>query len=94
VALVVALPPWARKLIDKVCRAFLWKGQEEVRGGHCLVAWPRFCTPVEYGGLGITNLTLHGYALGLRWEWFRRTRPESLLGPIPGVDRAASAQHV
>jgi hypothetical protein len=30
------LTPWAIKKIDKI-RSFLWKGHEEVKGGHCLV---------------------------------------------------------
>lgn len=27
------------KAIDKILRAFLWKGCKKVNGGHCLVAW-------------------------------------------------------
>jgi len=34
------LPPWALKAIDKIRRGFLWKGRKDVKGGHCLLAWP------------------------------------------------------
>lgn len=35
---VLQLPKWAIKDIERKCRGFLWKGQQEVSGGHCLVA--------------------------------------------------------
>ena len=38
--LALDLPPRDLKAIDKIRRGFLWKGRKEVRGGHCLVAWP------------------------------------------------------
>lgn len=61
------LPKWAIKDIERKCRGFLWKGQQEVSGGHCLVAWKDVCTPVENGGLGIRNLELFGKAMRLKW---------------------------
>jgi hypothetical protein len=30
-------PPWVFKAIDKIGRAFLWKGNDVVEGGKCLV---------------------------------------------------------
>jgi hypothetical protein len=32
---------WAIKAIEKVLRAFLWKGRKEANGGHCLLSWPK-----------------------------------------------------
>jgi hypothetical protein len=63
VAIAVALPPWAIKAIDKKRCAFLWKGTEEVRGGHCLVPWSRVCASKAFGGLGVPNLIVFGHAL-------------------------------
>lgn len=64
---VLELPQSAIKEIDRKCRGFLWKGQEEVSGGHCLVAWKSVCMPYEKGGLGIKNLNFFGMALRLKW---------------------------
>jgi hypothetical protein len=75
VAIAVALPAWAIRAIDKKRRAFLWKGTDMVRGGHCPITWDRVCSPKTYGGLSLPNLTFFGYALRLRWEWMRRVQP-------------------
>jgi hypothetical protein len=42
---VFALKKWAIKKIDKLRRAFLWKGASEVNGGHCLVKWAKVTRP-------------------------------------------------
>jgi hypothetical protein len=36
--LALDLPKWVTKAINKIRRCFLWKGQEQVHGGHCLVS--------------------------------------------------------
>jgi hypothetical protein len=36
---VFPLAKWAIKQIDKIRRSFLWKGEDNVHGGHCLVNW-------------------------------------------------------
>lgn len=64
---VMELPKWAIKEINRKCRGFLWKGQEEVSGGHCLVAWKGVSATMECGGLGIKDLELFGQALRLKW---------------------------
>jgi hypothetical protein len=66
------LPQWLLDFIDKRICAFFWKGLESINGGQCLVAWERVCRPVEYGGLGILNLKLLGYALRIRWLWLQK----------------------
>uniref|UniRef100_J3LYS2 Reverse transcriptase zinc-binding domain-containing protein n=1 Tax=Oryza brachyantha TaxID=4533 RepID=J3LYS2_ORYBR len=37
---VLPLPMWAIKKIKRKCRGFLWKGQQEISGVHCLNRWP------------------------------------------------------
>jgi hypothetical protein len=47
---VFPLAVWARKKIDKIRRYFLWKGEENANGGHCLVNCPTVCKPKDGGG--------------------------------------------
>jgi hypothetical protein len=76
------LPKWVLKAIDKR-RGLLWKGQEQAKGGHCLVSWERVQQPLEYGGLGIHNLDLLGCALQIRWLWAEKTDPSRLWAGLP-----------
>jgi len=69
VAMATDLPPWAFKAIDKIRRAFLWRGRKEAKGGHCLIAWPKVCRSRELGGLGIADLKALSIALKARWPW-------------------------
>uniref|UniRef100_A0A0A8ZUL3 Reverse transcriptase domain-containing protein n=1 Tax=Arundo donax TaxID=35708 RepID=A0A0A8ZUL3_ARUDO len=73
VYLLIAMnvPKWVIKAIDKICRAFLWKGGKEVNGGSCLVAWDKVTRPLDLGGLGIHNLQVMSWALQMRWLWLR-----------------------
>jgi hypothetical protein len=70
------LPTCALKAIDKVRRGFLWKGRKEVKGGHCLIAWPKATRPPELGGLGISHLQNLGWALRMRWLWLQKTESD------------------
>jgi len=67
------VPKWFIKAINKIRRAFLWKGRKEAQGGCCLVAWEKVQRPLELGGLGIPNLEIMGWALQVRWLWLRKT---------------------
>jgi hypothetical protein len=69
-------PPWALKAIDKIHRGSYGKGRNDVKGGHCLVAWPKVTRPPEQGGLGISNLQQPGWALRMRWLWLQKTEPD------------------
>lgn len=83
VAICCCLSAKAIADIDKHRRAFIWTGTSSVAGGKCKVAWPIVCSPKECAGLGVTDLTILGYALRLRWEWKRRTQPDAVWEGLP-----------
>jgi hypothetical protein len=68
---VLPIPQWALDIINRRCRGFVWKGEDDVNGGHCLLPWARVCTPLQTGGLGVLNLRFFGTALRCRWPWLR-----------------------
>jgi hypothetical protein len=84
---VFKLPKWEIKRIDKFRRSFLWKGEAEAKGGHCLVKWAKTMRPKKFGGLGILDLDLLSRALRLRWLWFQWTAPDHpWVGTEPSVN--------
>ena len=57
------LPPWVVREMDGIRQNFLWTGtNSSCRGKNA-----------EFGGLGIVDLKLAGFALRTRWLWFQRT---------------------
>jgi hypothetical protein len=68
---VLPIPQWALDIINRRCRGFIWKGEEDVNGGHCLLPWARVCAPIHAGGLGVLNLRYFGMALRCCWPWLR-----------------------
>lgn len=70
------LPPWLICALDGIRRNFLWTGKDAAVRGKNLVAWPTVCRPTDYGGLGIIDLKLAGFALRTRWLWLQRTDGE------------------
>jgi hypothetical protein len=66
-----------------MCRAFLWSGAKSTNGEKCKVAWHIACAPKDFGGLGLPDLRIMGYALRLRWEWLWRTDTESTWALLP-----------
>jgi hypothetical protein len=71
-----SLPAWVRKEIDRLGRAWLWRGDDTCHGGHCKMAWSRICRPRDLGGLGIVDLDRFGAALRLKWLWRERVAPD------------------
>ncbi|KAM0823938.1 hypothetical protein ACQ4PT_070521 [Festuca glaucescens] len=69
------IPPKVIEALLKICRAFLWKGRQEINGGHCLVVWDKVASPKALGGLGIPNLRLLDLALRCRWAWLQKVDP-------------------
>ncbi|GJN35066.1 hypothetical protein PR202_gb23798 [Eleusine coracana subsp. coracana] len=66
---------WFIKAINKIRKAFVWKGRDKVNGGSCLVAWDKVQRPLHLGGLGILNLEYMSWALQIRWLWLQKTDP-------------------
>ena len=81
--LALDLPSGPLQAIDKIRRGFLWKGRKDVRGGHCLIAWPKVTRPPDLGGLGISNLQNLGWTLRLRWLWLEKAEPEKAWAFLP-----------
>jgi exonuclease III len=71
-----SIKKWAIKKIDKIRRAFLWKGTDSVNGGCCLVQWAKVQRPKHLGGLGVLDLEMFSRALRLRWLWYQWVDPE------------------
>jgi hypothetical protein len=73
---VIKLPKRFYKDVDKLRRRFLWVGDQEIHGGECKVNWSRVCCPLNYGGMGLTDLENFGRALHLRWLWQKWHLPD------------------
>jgi hypothetical protein len=85
VSICCCLSTWDMEEIDCQRRAFLWAGTDSVSGGSYRIVWPIVCAPKDHGGLGLPDLRILGYALRLRWEWMRRTEPNSAWAALPSA---------
>jgi hypothetical protein len=73
VLIAIEVPKWFIKAVDKLRRAYLWKGRKQINDGSCLVAWEKVQRPLDLGGLGVLNLEYMSWALQMRWLWFTKT---------------------
>jgi hypothetical protein len=76
--MVLPIPLWALRKIEKIARGFVWKGDDSelASGGHSLINRDTVYRPKKLGGLGLPNLERFGHALRLRWPWLQWTDPE------------------
>ena len=83
------LPRWVIELIDWIRRHFLWGQNELHKKGISLINWTTVCTPIIWGGMGVSNLAMQNRALLLRWWWRAYTVDDSLWTLIiKGLNRA------
>lgn len=81
--MVLDIPPWAIKAIEKILRGFLWRGCKDAKGGHCLIARPKVARPKELGGLGISDLKQLNCILGVRWLWLQKAELDKPWASVP-----------
>ncbi|GJN34773.1 hypothetical protein PR202_gb23469 [Eleusine coracana subsp. coracana] len=67
------LPPWVIEEINSIYRRFFWAGGDTDIRGKCMVNWTLVCSPKEFGGLGVLDFKLAGFALRVIWLWMQRT---------------------
>ncbi|XP_059294566.1 uncharacterized protein LOC132047555 [Lycium ferocissimum] len=71
------LPQKIIKLIEAICRSYLWTGQATV-SRRALVAWERVCLPQAAGGLNILNMKLWNQAAISKLLWALSQHKEKL----------------
>ena len=66
--LVFKIPTSIVNKIDRLCREFLWSG-EEGKKKHALVAWKTICRDKKEGGLGVSHMIVVSKALRGKMAW-------------------------
>ena len=64
------------KCIESIQCDFLWGGTGEEFKFH-LVNWPKVCSPIREGGIGIRNLSCFNRALLGKWLWRFASKPKA-----------------
>nr|XP_009770787.1 PREDICTED: uncharacterized protein LOC104221414 [Nicotiana sylvestris] len=67
-AQIFLLPKKVMKMIDAVCRTFLWTGEATITK-KALIAWEQICRPISAGGLNIINLCIWNKAAVMKQSW-------------------------
>ena len=73
---LLPIPASMAKCIESIQCGFLWGGIGEEFKFH-LVNWPKVCSPVREGGLGIRNLGCFNWALLGKWLWQFASEPKA-----------------
>lgn len=71
------LPSGTCDEIDKLCRNFIWGGDENHRTVH-LISWSNLCKPKDAGGLGLRSTRAANSAFLMKGPWNFCTKPDTL----------------
>lgn len=74
---IFILPKVVLKIINAICRAFLWFGTYE-DGSPGSMAWDRLCLPKQQGGLGFRNLLPWNQAAVGKLAWSIAQKQDNL----------------
>lgn len=64
--------------VEKVVRAFLWRGDGNKKKGWTSVAWKNICKPKQCGGLGIRRINAMNSVMLGKIGWTLANEPEKL----------------
>nr|XP_009768991.1 PREDICTED: uncharacterized protein LOC104219920 [Nicotiana sylvestris] len=67
-AQIFLIPKKIMKMIETICRTFLWTGSSEF-SKKTLIAWDRICQPKAAGGLNVINMKIWNKAAVLKYLW-------------------------
>ncbi|XP_019258719.1 PREDICTED: uncharacterized protein LOC109236934 [Nicotiana attenuata] len=67
-AQIFVLPKKTTKLIEAICRSFLWTGEGNI-SKKALLAWEKVCLPKSAGGFNIISITLWNKAAICKQYW-------------------------
>ncbi|XP_074263042.1 uncharacterized protein LOC141585872 [Silene latifolia] len=76
-ARIFILPKTVLQHIDRLCRKFLWHGNE-LKDSPALVAWEYVCKPTRKGGLGLKCLYWWNIAAVAKYAWWIAKKTDHL----------------
>ncbi|XP_019258259.1 PREDICTED: uncharacterized protein LOC109236523 [Nicotiana attenuata] len=76
-AQIFLLPKKIMKMIETICRTFLWTGSNSI-SGNALIAWNKICQPKVAGGLNIINMRIWNKAAILKHLWALAMKKDAL----------------
>lgn len=77
-AQITILPKKMLQEVERICRAFLWKGVYSYDGSGP-VAWSKLCVEKKFGGMGIRNIHIWNKATIGKFVWAITAKKYTLL---------------
>ncbi|XP_019226216.1 PREDICTED: uncharacterized protein LOC109207700 [Nicotiana attenuata] len=76
-AQIFLLPKKVMKMVEAICRSFLWTGTSSV-SKKALVSWEKVCLPQVVGGLNVMNMVYWNKAVVAKHLWAAAKKKECL----------------